>query len=392
MNKKKICIVTGSRAEWGLLCPLATRIKEDKEHFTLQLVVTGMHLDPDFGLTYKDVEESGIKVDEKVDISLGEDTSIGVAKSTGLAITRMAEAYKRLKPDMVVLLGDRFEIFGAAAAALISRIPIAHIHGGELTEGAVDDAFRHSVTKMSHLHFTSTEEYRKRVIQLGENPENVYNVGALGVNNIKNMELLSKGELEKDLDFTFGDRNFLITFHPVTLEDDTAGEQFDTLLKALDKFKDIKLLFTKANADVGGKEINRQIDDYVRSNSSKSAVFASMGQLRYLSTLQFVDAVVGNSSSGIIEAPSFKIGTINVGDRQKGRVRAESIIDCAPSSDAISEAITTVYSDKFQNVLDNITNPYGKEDSGIKIKEILKKYNIPKDIKKKFYDIPSNTD
>ena len=386
MNKRKICIITGSRAEYGLLKPLLGIIKDDID-LGLQLLVTGMHLSPEFGSTYQEIEEDEFIIDEKIDISLISDTPVGIAKSMGLAMAGFAKAYERLKPDIIVILGDRFEIFSAVSAALVSKIPVAHIHGGELTEGVFDDAFRHSITKMSYLHFTSTEEYRKRVIQLGEEPKRVFNVGAIGLDNIKNLKLLSKKALEKELNFKFNKHNLLVTFHPVTLEHNTSKKQFQNLLDAIDKLRETSIIFTKANADIGGRIINKMIDEYVSKNSHKTAVFISMGQLKYLSTMQFVDAVVGNSSSGIIETPSFKIGTINIGDRQKGRIKTKSIIDCLSLKEDIRNSFKRLYSEKFQESLGSVINPYAGTSTAKRIKDILKTYSINNILKKSFHDV-----
>lgn len=384
--KRKICVITGSRADYGLLKPLIEEIANDID-LELQLVVTGMHLSKEFGLTYQGIEKDGFCIEEKIGISLSSDTPVGISKSMGFALTGLAKAYERLKPDIIVVLGDRFEILSAVTAALVARIPVAHINGGELTEGVFDDAMRHSITKMSHLHFTSTEEYRKRVIQLGEPPKRVFNVGEIGLDNIKRLELLSRRALEEELSFKFNKHNLLVTFHPVTLENNTSKEQFSNLLGALDELEDTNIIFTKANADTGGKIINKMIDKYLVNNSYKAIAFVSMGQPRYLSTLQFVDAVVGNSSSGIVEAPSFKIGTINIGDRQRGRIRAKSVIDCVPKKRAIRQAFKKVYSKNFQRGLKNIKNPYGNGNSAVKVARILKDYSLKDIIKKKFYDI-----
>jgi GDP/UDP-N,N'-diacetylbacillosamine 2-epimerase (hydrolysing) len=286
-----------------------------------------MHLSPEFGLTYKEIEKE-FKINKKIEMLLSSDTSVGISKSMGLAQISFAESYDELKPDIVIVLGDRYEIFSATSAAMIARIPIAHIHGGEKTEGAFDESISHSITKMSHLHFTATEEYKNRVIQLGEHPSRVFNVGGMGIENIKRLKLLSKDEFEKSIEFKLNIKNILVTFHPVTLENSTAKEQFQELLDAIDELEDTNIIFTKANSDTDGRVINQMIDEYVTKNSHKSIVFTSLGQLRYLSALQYVDAVVGNSSSGLAEAPSFKIGTINIGDRQKGRIKASSVIDC----------------------------------------------------------------
>lgn len=382
--KRKICVITGSRAEYGLLRPLIEEIRREKK-LILQLIVTGMHLSPEFGLTYRDIEKDGIPINEKIEILINSDTSVGTSKAMGLAMIGFGETFNRLNPHIVVLLGDRFEIFAAAAAALVNKIPIAHIHGGEITEGAFDDAFRHSITKMSHFHFTSCEEYRKRVVQLGEHPDRVFNVGAIGLDNIKRLKLLSQEELEQELGFKFNKYSLLITFHPVTLEK-TTDHQFSILLEVLDKLNDTHLIFTKSNADPGGMAINRMIDDYVLLNSHKAVAFTSMGQLRYLSTLQFVDAVVGNSSSGIVEAPSFHIGTINIGDRQKGRIKAESVIDCEPTTESLRRAFKNLYSKVFQEKLKQINNPYGDGNTSSKIVEILKNISLGGK-QKKFFDI-----
>lgn len=383
---RKICVFTGTRAEYGLLKNLLKEIKSE-DIIKLQIVASGMHLSPEFGLTYKEIEHDGHIIDEKVEMLVSSDTPIGVTKSIGLAMIGFSECLERLKPDIIVILGDRFETLAFAIAATIARIPIAHISGGETTEGAIDEPFRHSISKMSHLHFTSTENYRKRLIQLGEHPSRVFNTGALGIDNIKNLRLLLKKELEQELNFEFGIRNLLVTFHPVTLENNTSEEQFRNLLEALEQVQDLKIIFTKANADTNGRIINKMIDDYVSSHSIGAKSFTSMGQLRYLSTLQFVDAVVGNSSSGIIETPSFRKGTINIGERQKGRIKAESVIDCAPLKDSILEAITRLYSPEFLQLLENVINPYEGVDTARKIKNIIKSRELNGILKKSFYDI-----
>ncbi len=384
--KRKICIFTGTRAEYGLLKPLMEDIKKDKT-LKLQILVSGMHLSSKFGLTYKGIEEDGFIIDEKKKILLDSDTTVAINKSIGLGFIKFSESYARLKSDIIVILGDRFEAFAAATSAMVSRIPIAHISGGEATLGVIDEAFRHSITKMSHLHFTSTEEYRKRVIQLGEEPKRVFNVGPIGLDSIKRLKLLSKEVLEKDLNFNFNRHNLLVTFHPVTLEDNTSKQQFQNLLRVLDSLKDTHVIFTKANADTNGRIINEMIDDYTSRNSNKSIVFTSMGQLKYLSTMQFVDAVVGNSSSGIVEAPNFRIGTINIGDRQRGRIRAKSIIDCGTTKKNIEEATKKLYSKEFQMSLRKVISPHGDGNAAKRIKRVLKTYNLNGILKKPFYDI-----
>lgn len=384
MTKRKICVVTGTRAEYGLLYWLMKEIA-DKE-LQLQLIVTGMHLSPEFGLTYKEIEKE-FKIDKKIEMLLSSDTSIGISKSMGLAQISFAEAYEELKPDIVVVLGDRYEIFSATSAAMIAKIPVAHLHGGETTEGAFDELIRHSITKMSHLHFTATDEYKNRVIQLGEHPSRVFDVGGMGIENIKRLKLLTKDEFEESIEFKLNKKNILVTFHPATLDNSTAKEQFQELLDAIDNLEDTNIIFTKANSDTDGRVINQMIDEYVSKNSHKSIGFTSLGQLRYLSALQFVDVVVGNSSSGLTEAPSFKIGTINIGDRQKGRIKAESVIDCKSDKVSILEAFDKLYSVEFQNSLSNIKNPYGDGCASQKIVEVLKNVNLGNILKKSFYDI-----
>lgn len=384
--KRKIGVVTGSRAEYGLLQPLLKEIDNDRD-LKLELLVTGMHLSEYFGLTYREIVKDGFAIGAKIDIGLNSDTPAAISKSIALAVSGFAKAYQRLKPDIVVLLGDRFEIFAAAVAAHVSRIPIGHIQGGELTEGAIDDAFRHSITKMSQLHFASTEIYRRRIIQLGESPGRVFNVGALGLDSVKSLKLLSKKALERELNLKLNKHNLLVTFHPVTLEENSSKWQFKALLEVLDELDDTNIIFTKANADAGGRIINKMIAGYVSTRPDEAAAFASLGQLRYLSAMRFVDAVVGNSSSGIIEAPSFKIGTIDIGDRQKGRIKAKSVIECRPTKEGIRRAFKRLYSPQFQNRLGGVTNPYGDGNASRRIRGILKNYDMRNIIKKAFYDI-----
>ena len=382
---KRICIVTGTRAEYGLLYWLMKEIEADKE-LQLQLIVTGMHLSPEFGFTYQTIEKE-FKIDKKIEMLLSSDTSVGISKSMGLAQISFSEAYEELKPDIIVVLGDRYEIFSVVSAAMIACVTIAHLHGGEATEGLIDEPIRHSITKMSHLHFTATEEYRNRVIQLGEHPSRVFNVGGMGIENIKRLKLLSKDELEKSIDFKLNKKNILVTFHPVTLENSTAKEQFQELLNAIDTLKDTNIIFTKANSDTDGRIINHMIDEYVAKNSGKSVGFTSLGQLRYLSALQYVDAMVGNSSSGLAETPSFKIGTINIGDRQKGRIKAASVIDCEPIKEEILKAFVKLYSDDFKDLLKTSKNPYGEGCASKEIVQVLKTIDLNNILKKSFFDI-----
>jgi GDP/UDP-N,N'-diacetylbacillosamine 2-epimerase (hydrolysing) len=385
MSKRKICIVTGSRADYGLLYWLIKEVVKDK-NLKLQLIATGMHLSSKFGLTYKEIEKD-FKIDKKINILLYSDTSEGISRSMGIAQTSFSKAYNELKPDIIVVLGDRYEIFSAVSSAMISRIPIAHIHGGEATEGAIDEAIRHCISKMSHIHFTATKEYSKRVIQLGEVPNKVFNVGGAGIENIKRLKFLTKEEFEKSINFKLNIKNILVTFHPVTLEGKTSKKHFQEILNSLDELKDTNIIFTKANSDVDGKIINQMIDQYTKKNSDKSIGVASLGQLKYLSALRHVDFIIGNSSSGISEAPSFKIGTINIGDRQKGRIKAESVVDCLCNKKDIKRAIKKIYSTEFKNLLKDVKNPYGDGCASKKIIKVLKTVKLGNILKKKFFDI-----
>jgi len=386
VKKKKICVVTGSRADYGLLHWLMKSI-ENETDLELQIIVTGMHLSPEFGLTYKEIEKDGYYIDKKVEMLLSADTSSAISKSTGLGLIGFADAFHELNPDIVVLLGDRFEVLAAAIAANFAKIPISHISGGETTAGALDEAIRHSITKMAWWHFVAADEYEKRVIQLGEHPDRVFNVGDVGVDAIKKATLLSKEELTKKTGIQFGEKNLLITYHPVTLEKQTSQKQFQALLDVFYDLKDLNLIFTMPNADSDGRIIKQMIDEFVLNNSNRSIAFISMGHLNYLSTLQFVDGVVGNSSSGLAEVPTFKIGTINIGDRQKGRLKAKSVINCKPVKDSIKDAIGMLYSEDFQQMLPSVVNPYGEGDATEKIMVVLKHQPIPKETKKEFYDL-----
>ncbi len=357
MSKRKICVVTGTRAEYGLLRWVIDGIAKSPV-LELQLIATGMHLSPEFGLTVQDIIADGHRIDRKVEMLLSSDTPVGITKSMGLGMIGFADALVELQPDLLLVLGDRFEIFAAASAALIARIPIAHIHGGELTEGAFDDAIRHSITKMAHLHFVAAEEYRQRVIQMGEHPDRVFLVGGLGVDAIKRLKLLSREELEDSLDFKLGQRNLVVTFHPVTLEHNTSAYQMGELLAALDDLEATHLIFTMPNADTDGRVLIQMIKDFCATRSHAKA-FTSLGQLRYFSCLQYVDGVVGNSSSGLTEVPSFKKGTVNIGDRQKGRLAPSSVIDCQPHFESIRRAFHTLFSDDFRDSIEDQASHYG---------------------------------
>jgi GDP/UDP-N,N'-diacetylbacillosamine 2-epimerase (hydrolysing) len=381
---RKICVITGSRAEYGLLRWVMQGIKDDPE-MTLQVIVTGMHLSPEFGLTFHEIERDGFQIDRKVEMLTSSDTPVGIAKSMGLGLIGFADALCELRPDLIVLLGDRFEIFAAAAAALVARIPVAHLHGGETTQGAFDEALRHSITKMSHLHFVAAEEYRQRVIQLGESPERVFLVGGLGIDNIKRLKLLDRAELEESLGFSLGQKNLLITFHPVTLETATAVSQMKELLVTLAELKNTKLIFTLPNADTDGRVLIRMVEQFVAQHPNANA-YSSLGQLRYLSCIAQVDGVVGNSSSGLAEVPSFKKGTINIGDRQYGRLQAVSVINCEPTRQSIDAALKRLYSSDFQASLGQALNPYGEGGAAEKIIAAIKNTPLEGILKKHFYD------
>ena len=382
---KRIGIMTGTRAEYGLLKPLMQEINKDND-LELYLIVSGMHLSPEFGMTYQEIEEDGFEINAKVEMLLSSDSPAGISKSIGLGVIGFADEFQRADLDMLILLGDRYEALSAAICAMVMRIPIAHLHGGELTEGAIDEGIRHSITKMSYLHFTSTEQYRNRVIQLGENPERVFYVGALGVENIKKINLMTKEELERSIHFEIDENTVIVTYHPVTLENNTVEEQF---LKVLDRNPKIRMIFTKANADTNGRIVNELIDKYAAQNSERACAFMSLGQKRYLSALKYCRIVIGNSSSGIIEAPSFGKPIINIGDRQKGRICADSVINCGYTQQEIQQAMETALTKEFENKASNCRNPYEKENTAANIISVIKDYllNDKIKLKKGFYDI-----
>ena len=382
---RKICVITGTRAEFGLLRPLIELIDKD-EDLQLQLIATGMHLSPEFGYTLNEITDVGFVVDKKVECLLSSDTSVGVSKTIALAVSGFADALESLQPDLVVVLGDRTEILGAVIAAAMGNIPIAHLHGGETTEGAYDEGIRHSITKFSHLHFTSTEAYRKRVIQLGEHPDTVFNVGAIGLDAIKKLKLLNREEFENSIGFKLKKRNILITYHPVTLEKEAPIETFENILTALNELTDTTLIFTHANSDKNGRIINKLIIEYVDAHKDKAVAFKSLGQLRYLSALQFVDFVIGNSSSGILEVPAFHIPTINIGDRQRGRICNESVINSNNSMEDIKKSITFALDKTFRKKIQQQELLYGNGTTAEKIIQIIKEHNHIS-IKKSFYNI-----
>lgn len=380
---RKICIVTGSRAEWGLLSRLAGLIAGDPD-LELLIIATNMHLSPEFGLTYKEIEQNGFTINKKVEMLLSSDSSNATVKSVGLGMIGFADAYEDLKPDLILVLGDRFETLAAVTAALFYKIPVAHLHGGEITEGAYDDAIRHAVTKMSHLHFTSTEEYRQRVIQLGESPERVFYAGAIGIDNIKHLKLLSKAELEDSLGFQIEEKTILVTFHPVTLDKVSAGEQIDNLLESLAGIPELRIIFTLPNSDTDGRIIIQKISEFVAKNKEHSIALPSLGQLRYLSALQYIDAVVGNSSSGILEVPSFGKPTLNIGNRQKGRIAAGSVVNCGIGKEEIESGLKKVL---FGTEPLSFQNPYEKAGTADQILQVIKSWPLSDLIQKSFYNL-----
>ena len=383
---RKVCVVTGTRAEYGLLSRLMWLIRADHD-LTLQIIATNMHLSPEFGLTYKEIEADGFTIDEKVPMPKLADTSNGIVKSMAVELSGIADAYEELRPDLIVLLGDRYEMLIAATAALVYKIPIAHIHGGEITEGAFDDAIRHAITKMSHLHFTSTEEYRRRVIQLGEQPDRVFNVGSLGVENIKKMTLMSKDEIEKSLGFELNKKTVIATYHPVTLTKGNNRIEMDEFLTALDEEKNIRILFTMPNSDTGGEYISEKINEFVARNKERAIAFISLGVKRYLSAMSHVAAVIGNSSSGIIEVPSLGIPTLNIGDRQKGRVICDSIISCHSNKDSIRNGLKKVLSEEMAEIAKEVRNPYEKENTAQSIFNVIKSCSLNNLTRKSFYNL-----
>lgn len=381
---KKVAVFTGTRAEYGLLYWLMKDIQNDPE-LSLQLVVSGMHLSPEFGLTWEQISKDGFVIDEKIEILLSSDSPVGTAKSMGLGVLGFTDAFSRLSPDLIVILGDRFEALAAAQTAMILRIPVLHLHGGEITEGAYDDAIRHAITKLSYLHATSTDVYRDRVIQLGEAPERVKNVGAIGLDHLKRCSFMSVDEIGASLNFPLKSPYFLVTYHPVTLENESPQQTFQALLNALDKFSGHKVILTYPNADDGGRKIIPLLENYARNNPGRVIAIPSLGQLRYLSAVKFADAVIGNSSSGVIEVPAFDVPTVNIGARQRGRLAAKSVLHVAPDETAITEAIYNAVNRRYKEADEIIINPYGSGDSSTKVIAMIKSMKfVPAKI---FYDI-----
>lgn len=381
---KTICVITGSRAEYWLFKPLIDKILKSKK-LKLQLVVTGTHLSKYYGLTYKEIQKNNHKIDKKIPIITNSDTKYDVCQSVSKGLHKFADVYKSLSPDMILILGDRYEIFAAASAAMFTQVPIAHIHGGELTQGAIDDSIRHCITKMSHVHFVAHPTYKQRVIQLGEQPNMVHNVGGLGVDALKNIKILQKQELEKKLKIRFNHKNLMVVFHPVTLELENTEIQLKNLLSVLKSLKNTNLFFTFSNADTNNLIINELILSFNKTNNN-SYVFKSLGHVNFFSILNYVDGLIGNSSSGLLEMPSFKKATIDIGNRQKGRLKATSVIECSPQKECIKKAVEKIYTKEFQNSLQNVINPYGNGGACNKIITILEELKLDDILQKKFYD------
>lgn len=383
---RKICVVTGTRAEYGLLSRLM-RLIEESPDCQLQVIATNMHLLPEYGNTYREIEQDGFRMAAKVPMKKPTDDAFGVITSMAEEMNGMNEALRRLSPDMVLILGDRYEMLVVAIVAMLQRIPIAHLHGGEISEGAVDDSIRHSITKISSLHFTSTEEYRKRVIQLGEQPERVFYVGSLGVENLKLVPLMSKQDLEDSLNFTFDENTILVTYHPVTLGNRSPKDEISDFLLALDAFPALKVLFTMPNSDQGGEMIRQAIEDYCSRNSERCRCYSSLGLRRYLSALRYVTAVAGNSSSGLLEVPSAHIPTLNIGERQKGRTHGESVFDCGSDTNSIIAGLNMVLSEEFREIAYKAVNPYEKKDTAQSVFDIISTYPLDKLHQKSFFNL-----
>lgn len=385
-QQRKICVITGTRADYGLLSPLIQKIIL-QESLDLALIVTAMHLSPEFGLTRDLIIADGVPISAEVDMLLSSDTALAVTKSLGLGLIGMADALNRCEPDLVVLLGDRFEILGAAQAAMIARVPIAHIHGGEITCGAIDDPIRHSITKMSQIHFTSTDTYRRRVVQMGEQPDRVFNVGAIGLDRIRSMPLMTRTELEDELSFSLGEQFALVTFHPETMEAAAGNQQLSELLEALDDFPELQIVMTFPNADVNYRRIIELLEQYARGHPQRVLLRKSLGDRNYLSALNIADVVVGNSSSGIIEAPSLKTATVNIGGRQEGRVAARSVLHCEGQREAIRNAISRAVSKEFRSGIQGVLNPYDNGGAVDRVIDVLCRTRLNGLIRKQFFDI-----
>ncbi len=382
----KVCVISGSRAEYGILRLIMEKIQLDSD-LALQLLITGAHLSEHFGLTVKEIEADGFVIDKRCPIPLRSDSAAGTLLSMGKLLELLADAIEDLSPDLIIVVGDRYESFAAAIAATVLHVPIAHVHGGEVTLGAIDDVFRHSITKMAHLHFTATPEYRTRVIQMGENPEDVSMVGAPGLESLALLEYLPRSDVEKQVGLNFGEKNLLVAYHPETRSPGHNLKQLRIVLSAMDLFPEIRLIFTGSNADEEGRRLSAEIENYVRANSKRAVFHISLGQRLFLSTLKLSDGLLGNSSSGIIEAPSLGVGTINIGIRQEGRVKGPSVIDCHHSVDAIVGAVETLFSPSFKNIARGLENPYFVEDTSTKVNKIIKRALANGFKRKGFFDI-----
>lgn len=382
--KRKICVVTGTRAEYGLLYWLLREVADDPE-LHLQILVTGMHLSPEFGLTYRQIEADGFRIDSKVEMLLSSDSAAGIAKSMGIGIIGSADALAKLRPDVLVVLGDRFEVFAVAQAALVAKIPIAHIHGGEATEGAIDEAIRHAITKMAYLHFVAAEGYRKKVVQLGENPDRVYNFGAPGLDYLEHIVWLERSELEEYLGIALKKPVFLVTYHPATLGDADPSAAMNELLVALERFPQATIIFTYPNSDTGGRALITLLENWVLKNQNRARAFVSLGQQRYLSLMREADVLIGNSSSGLIEAPALRRISVNIGDRQKGRLKSRSIIDAAENRNAIAVGIDKALSFEFRAGLETTASLYGSGNVSRRIKDVLKSVRLK--VQKSFFPI-----
>ncbi len=387
MQKVKICVITATRAEFGLIKPVIQKLVEVPE-FAVKIVATGMHLSPEFGLTYKEIEECGFTVDRKIEMQLSSDSTVAVAKTMGLAMISFSDYFSEEKPDYVMISGDRYEAMAVATTAMVMRIPIIHLFGGETTEGAIDECIRHSISKMSYLHFVTTEAYRKRVVQLGENPDRVFVVGGTGSENVREQKLLTKDELEKQLKFSLKDKYVVVTLHSVTLENNTADDQVKELLLACDKHPELKYVFTKANSDAGGRIINLALEEYCKTHEN-ARVYESLGYIRYLSAVKYCTFVLGNSSSGIMEVPSLGVPTVDIGDRERGRIRAKSVINCAPDHKSIISAMDKALTKEFSEFCKTVDNPYAAKQTSSEIVRIIKEHVLKEnvDLKKKFYDV-----
>lgn len=384
--RRRICVLTGSRADYGLLRSLLRAVADDAE-LALQIVATGTHLSPEFGMTVGEIEADGFRIDARVDMLLSADSPVATAKSMGLGTLGFADALARLAPDILVLPGDRFEILAAASAALVLRIPIAHLHGGELSEGAYDDSIRHAVTKLSQWHFVAAAPYRERVVQMGESPDRVFEVGAPGLDQLADMEWLDRGALADSLGLALGRPLLLVTHHPATLDQGEVTRSLDALLGALETVPEATIVFTYPNADCGGRAMRARLERFVEAAPDRRRLVASLGRQRYLSLLREADVVVGNSSSGLIEAPAVRTATVNVGERQRGRLRAGSVIDAPDNGGAIAAAIRRALSDDFRRTLAHVANPYGRGEAGRRMRDLLKA--VPLSVVKRFHDIPA---